>query len=177
MNHTVESRFSEESWFSKACTLFEKSNFWPKIQFWQNLKIFLVKSKLSTAKKSKTTTFSRVFHPKKIDNYFEISKLNFWTKNEDFEQCARKHFEFEFSRQKSTVKIIFENIFSTSYETGWFDYEDMDGKIPIHDSHVFFRLFFPAAASWKFVMMMISLVKVLCHRMQYDGVTDWWENC
>ena len=26
--------------------------------------IFLVKSKLSTAKKSKTTTFSRVFHPK-----------------------------------------------------------------------------------------------------------------
>ena len=29
------------------------------------LAIFLVKSKLSTAKKSKTTTFSRVFHPKK----------------------------------------------------------------------------------------------------------------
>ena len=58
-------------------TLFEKSNFCPKIQFWQNpniftsfspqffLTIFLVKSKLSTAKKSKTTTFSRVFHPKK----------------------------------------------------------------------------------------------------------------
>ena len=29
------------------------------------LTIFLVKSKLSTAKKSKITTFSRVFHPKK----------------------------------------------------------------------------------------------------------------
>ena len=29
------------------------------------LTIFLVKSKLSTAKKSKTTTFSRVFHPQK----------------------------------------------------------------------------------------------------------------
>ncbi len=29
------------------------------------LTIFLVKSKLSTAKKSKTTTFSRVFHPPK----------------------------------------------------------------------------------------------------------------
>ena len=29
------------------------------------LTIFLVKSKLSTAKKSKTATFSRVFHPKK----------------------------------------------------------------------------------------------------------------
>merc|ERR1712004_154114 len=51
------------------------------------LTIFLVKAKLSTAKKSKTTTFSRVFHPKKIDNFLGKSKLNFWTKNEDFEQC------------------------------------------------------------------------------------------
>ena len=33
------------------------------------LTIFLMKSKLSTAKKSKTTTFSRVSHPKKIDNF------------------------------------------------------------------------------------------------------------
>ena len=59
------------------CTLFKKSNICPKIQFWQYpniftsfstnifLTIFLVKSKLSTAKKSKTTTFSRVFLPKK----------------------------------------------------------------------------------------------------------------
>ena len=52
--------------------------------------IFLVKSKLSTAKKSKTTTFSRVFHPKKIDNFLGKSKLNFWSKNEDFEQCERR---------------------------------------------------------------------------------------
>ena len=50
--------------------------------------IFLVKSKLSTAKKSKTTTFSRDFHPKKIDDFLGKSKLNFWTKNEDFEQCV-----------------------------------------------------------------------------------------
>ena len=54
----------------------KKSNFCPKIQLWQNpniftsfspnffLTIFLVKSKLSRAKKSKTTIFSRVFHPK-----------------------------------------------------------------------------------------------------------------
>ena len=35
-----------------------------------------------------TLTFSRVFHPKKIDNFLGISKLKFWTKNEDFEQCA-----------------------------------------------------------------------------------------
>ena len=34
----------------------------------------------------KTQTFSRVFHPK-IDNFHRKSKLNFWTKNEDFEQC------------------------------------------------------------------------------------------
>ena len=83
------------------------------------LTIFLVKSKLSTAKKSKTTTFSRVFHPKffltiflvkaklskakkspipqhfrkffiqKIDNFLGKSKLNFWTKNEDFEPCVQ----------------------------------------------------------------------------------------
>ena len=49
---------------------------------------FFVKSKLSTAKKSKTTTFSRVFHPKKIVNFLGKSKLNFRTKNEDFEQCV-----------------------------------------------------------------------------------------
>ena len=77
-------------------TLFEKSNFCPKIQFWQNpnifpsfspkffLTIFLVKSKLSIAKKSKTTTFSRIFHPKTIDNFFGKSKLNFWTKKWKF---------------------------------------------------------------------------------------------
>ena len=63
--------------FEYSITLFEKSNFCPQIPFWQNpniftsfspkifLTIFLVKSKLSTAKKSKTTTFSRVFHPKR----------------------------------------------------------------------------------------------------------------
>ena len=53
------------------------------------LTIFLVKSKLTRAKKSKTTTFSRIFHPIKIDNFLGKSKLNFWTKNEDFEQCAQ----------------------------------------------------------------------------------------
>ena len=54
-----------------------------------SLTIFLVKSKLSTAKKSKTATFSRVFHPKKSTIFFGKSKLNFWTKNEDFEQCVK----------------------------------------------------------------------------------------
>ena len=50
------------------------------------LTIFLVKSKLPTAKKSKTTTFSRVFQTKNRQ-LSRKSKLNFWTKNEDFEQC------------------------------------------------------------------------------------------
>ena len=49
-----------------------------------------MKSKLSTAKKSKTTTFSRVFHLRKIDNFLGKSKFNFWTKNEDFEQCVQE---------------------------------------------------------------------------------------
>ena len=49
------------------------------------LTIFLVKSKLSTAKKSKTATFSRVFHLKKI-------KIEFLDKkNEAFEQCVPAH--------------------------------------------------------------------------------------
>ena len=50
---------------------------------------FLVKSKLSTAKKSKTTTFSRVFPPKQNDKFLGKLKLNFCTKNGDFEQFAR----------------------------------------------------------------------------------------
>ena len=70
------------------------------------LTIFLVKSKLSTAKKSKITTFSRVFHPKKIDNFLKKSKLNFWTKNEDFEQCA----DSDLREGNSTDSIEFVNL-------------------------------------------------------------------
>ena len=81
-------------------TLFEKSNFCPKIQFWQNaniftslspkffLTIFLVKSKLSTAKKSKTTTFSRVFQPKKSTIFTGNQSWIFGQNNEDFERCV-----------------------------------------------------------------------------------------
>ena len=57
------------------------TNFVNTLLFWQNpniftsfspqifLTIFFVKSKLSAAKKYKTTTFSRVFHPKKNLNF------------------------------------------------------------------------------------------------------------
>ena len=68
------------------------------------LTIFLVKSKLSTAKKYKTTTFSRVFHQKKIDNFLGKSKLNFWTKNEDFEQCDVRNGNIENILRTSTSK-------------------------------------------------------------------------
>ena len=66
---------------------------------------FLVKSKLSTVKKSETTTYSRVFHPKKIDNSLGKSKLNFWTKNEDFEQCATMQITaYSYSSQRKSGK-------------------------------------------------------------------------
>ena len=79
--HTIQ----KVKFFVQNCNFDQTPNiftsFSPKIF----LTIFLVKTKLSTAKKSKTTTFSRVFHPKKINNFLGKSKLNFWTKNEDFE--------------------------------------------------------------------------------------------
>ncbi len=47
-----------------------------------------MKSKLSTAKKSKTTTFSWLFHPKKIDNFLGKSSWIFGQKmNTYFEKC------------------------------------------------------------------------------------------
>ena len=49
--------------------------------------IFLVKSKLPTAKKSKTAAFSRVVTHNNSTIFLRKSLLNFWTKNEDFEQC------------------------------------------------------------------------------------------
>ena len=54
----------------------------------------------------KTTTFSRIFHPKKIDNFLVKSKLNFWTKNEDFEQC-----DF-MSNFISVILLIFQKLFN-----------------------------------------------------------------
>ena len=72
-----------------SCTLFEKSNFCrKKINFDKTLQFFSGNQSCQQLKKSKTTTFSRFFHPKKINNFLGKSKLNFWTKNEDFEQCG-----------------------------------------------------------------------------------------
>ena len=70
--------------YSKSQIFVKKNQFWhnPNIftSFSSNfLTIFLVKSKLSIAKKSKTTTFSRVFHRKKIVSFLGISNLYFLT--------------------------------------------------------------------------------------------------
>ena len=43
---------------------------------------------MSTAKKFKTAAFSRVFTQNNSRIFLGKSKLNFWTKNEDFEQCV-----------------------------------------------------------------------------------------
>ena len=60
--------------FDKNPNIF--TSFSPKIF----LTIFLVKSKLSTAKKSKTAAFSWVFQPKQFDNFSREIKAEFWDK-------------------------------------------------------------------------------------------------
>ena len=103
--HTKVMRKTSGIWsfFSwKVClTIFEKSNFCPKFQFWLNPNIFTSFSPkiFLTAKKYKSTTFSRVFQPQKIDNFLGKAKLNFWTKNEDFEHCALGRAENEIRNQ------------------------------------------------------------------------------
>ena len=42
---------------------------------------------MSTTKKSKLAAFSRVFTQNNSTIFLGKSKLNYWTKNEDFEQC------------------------------------------------------------------------------------------
>ena len=81
-------------------TLFKNSNFCPKNQFWPNPNIFTTFSpkfvwqffswnqSCQQLKSPKPQRFHEFFTPKKIDNYLGKPKLNFWTKNEDFEQCV-----------------------------------------------------------------------------------------
>ena len=62
------------------------------------LTIFLVKSKLSTAKKSKTTTFSRVFHPQKNRQFFS------WNQScQQLKSTKPQHFHEFFTPKKSTI--------------------------------------------------------------------------
>ena len=72
--------------YSKSQIFVQKFNFDKKPNIFTSfspqifLTIFLVKSKLSTAKKSKTTTFSRVFHPKKNRQFSREIKVEFLDK-------------------------------------------------------------------------------------------------
>ena len=88
---------------------------------------FLVKSKLSTAKKSKTTTFSRFFHPKKIDNFLGKSK---WTKNEDFEQCGKLVKKSHFDNKKISSNWMTDLHMCKNLAFNFFFYFSGDGKRP-----------------------------------------------
>ena len=79
----------------------EKSNFCPKIQFWQNPNIFTSFSpnffwqffswnQSCQQLKSQKPQHFHEFFTQKVDNFHGKSKLNFWTKNEDFEQCVNQ---------------------------------------------------------------------------------------
>ena len=72
-------------------TLFEKSNFCPKIQFWPNSNIFTSFSwnqSCQQLKSQRPQHFHEFFTQKKIDKFLGKSKLNFWTKDEDFERWS-----------------------------------------------------------------------------------------
>ena len=63
-----------------------------------------MKSKLSTAQKSKTTTFSRVFHPPKMDNFLGKSKLNFWSFRQKMKISNDQHSQYDSMIQVLGVK-------------------------------------------------------------------------
>ena len=78
------------------------------------LTIFVVKSKLSTAKKSKTVAFSRAFTINNLTIFLGKSKLSFWTKNEDFEQCETVIFECP---SKSSYEMLDVQLYETTPRT------------------------------------------------------------
>ena len=65
---------------NKSCQQLKIPNIFTSFSIKFFLTIFLVKSKLSTAKKSKTAAFSRVFTQNSKTIFLGKSKLNFWTK-------------------------------------------------------------------------------------------------
>ena len=67
--------------------------------------IFLVKSKLSTAKKSKTTTFSRVFLPKKKSTIFLGNQSWIFGQKMKISNSVLKHY-FKTKVSKITLLIV-----------------------------------------------------------------------
>ena len=140
--HQIPTQFTQEIEFpnlSSNCqqsTLFEKSNFCPKIQFSQSPNIFTSFSpkffwqffswnqSCQQLKSPKPQHFHEFFTPKKISTIFlGKSKLNFWTKNENFEQCdvrnlwqIRKTWNISVQQLKSPKLQLFYE-FSLSLKT------------------------------------------------------------
>ena len=65
-----------------------KSQIFVQIQFWQNFTIFSGKQSCQQLKNLKPQHFHEFFTQNNSTIFLGKSKLNFWTKNEDFEQCA-----------------------------------------------------------------------------------------
>ena len=115
-------------------TLFEKSNYWPKIQFWQNLTIFsgnrscqqlksvnsqhfheffaqicltifLVKSKLST------------FHPKQFDTFYREIKVESLDKKWRFRTVWQKNYSFDYSYDMNKKSLSSSRGYMFSWET------------------------------------------------------------
>ena len=100
--------------------LFSSQNSLALFHNFGNYSIFLVKSKLSTAKKSKTTTFSRVFHPKNRQFSREF-KVEFLDKKWRFRTvCLEKLFSIEvISTFFLQWKFFFRNYGKVDEETPW----------------------------------------------------------
>ena len=103
---------SHFSHYSKSQIFVQKFNFDKKPNIFTSfhpnffLTIFLVKSKLSTAKKSKTTTFSWVFHPKNRQFSREI-KVEFLDKKWRFRTVC-----YRFMRSGSFCSVSSQTHFS-----------------------------------------------------------------
>ena len=74
-----------------------------KIENWTKLSKKLIKMLGSCQNHNVFTSFSP---PKNIDNFLGKSKLNFWTKNEDFEQCISLPHYYHVGLQKIGIVVV-----------------------------------------------------------------------
>ena len=74
--------YSKSQFFVKKFNFYKTPSFSPQFFSWNQ--------SYQQLKSPKPQHFHEFFNQKKIDNFLGKSKLNFWTKNEDFEQCLGK---------------------------------------------------------------------------------------
>ena len=101
-------------------TLFEIFIFCPKIQLWfsrENCRFFWVKNSWKCGSFGLFSCWQLWFHDKNCQKKFGLktcenagvlSKLNFWTKNEDFEQCV----DIRVKKLRALRRIEKQNTFS-----------------------------------------------------------------